>query len=206
MTEDRLCPPYLSPLYISLIDLTNTLQIFYYKIYVLDDKHANNYYWFISIQLLLFLLYTRIHSSLAEYKNISSKIELKGNSTKKKQIIFLKMRKIKCEINVVSIFPNHDLLVNEKSISNKWEKSIAKTTSPHNIYLIGHRYDYLRFHGNVRNPCEFDIYLINVVGWAKPTTSDHINMKYICGPHIYGFHIINGQFMETIWGPHVNNT
>ena len=34
-------------------------------------------------QLLLFLLYTRLHSSLVEHKTLSLKFELKGNSTKK---------------------------------------------------------------------------------------------------------------------------
>ena len=28
-----------------------------------------------------------------------------------------------------------------------------------------YRYAHPRFHGNVRNPCKFDIYIINVVGW-----------------------------------------
>ena len=32
------------------------------------------------------------------------------------------------------------------------KKSIAKTISLHNIYLIWYRYVYPRFHGNVRNP------------------------------------------------------
>ena len=35
-----------------------------------------------------------------------------------------------------AIFQNHDLLVKEKSILNKWKKSIAKTISLHNINLV----------------------------------------------------------------------
>ena len=52
------------------------------------------------------------------------------------------MQKIKYQINAVSIFQNHDLLVKEKSISNKWKKSIAKTILLQ-IYLIWYRYAFV---------------------------------------------------------------
>ena len=41
-----------------LIDFTNNLGNFYFQIYVLDNRPANNYYSFISIKLFLILLYT----------------------------------------------------------------------------------------------------------------------------------------------------
>ena len=50
------------------------------EIYVLDNKHANNYHRFICVQLLLFLLYIRVHSSSVEHQNIRLKLQLKGNS------------------------------------------------------------------------------------------------------------------------------
>ena len=77
----------------------------------LDNNHANNYYWFISIQLLLFLLYTRFHSSPVEHEYLSSKVEFMGNSTKFFKIRFLrcvKNKNIKFDIyliNVVSWVP-----------------------------------------------------------------------------------------------------
>ena len=72
--------------------------------YVPDNKYANNYYWFISIQLLLFLLYTRFHLSSVKHQNLRSKVELIANSTKCFKI------HLKFQINVVSIFQNIDLL------------------------------------------------------------------------------------------------
>ena len=154
MIYDRLFLPFFSPLDISLIDLTNTLQNFNYKYTFFMTNIL-----IIIISLLIynntnFLLYIRFHSTPVEHENLRSKVVLMGNSTKFLRINCLKCANdIKHQINVVSIFQNHDLLVNEKSISNKWKKSIAKTISLHNIYLIWYRYAYPRFHGNVRNPC-----------------------------------------------------
>ena len=48
--------------------------------YVLDNKHAYNYYWFASVQFLVFLLQTRLHSSPVEHVYLSVKSELKDNS------------------------------------------------------------------------------------------------------------------------------
>ena len=153
MTEDRLFTPFFSPLYISLIDLINTLQIFNY-IYtflmtnmqiIIIGLFLYNYYFF--------LLYKIFHSSPVEHENLRSKVVLMGNSTRFFKIHFWNVQRIKYRINVVSIFQNHDLLVKEKSIWNKWQKSIAKTISLHNINLIWYRYGYPKFHGNGRNPC-----------------------------------------------------
>ena len=110
----------------------------------------------ISIGLFLynyyyFLLYARFHSSPVEHEHLRWKVVLMGNSAKNFKIYFLNMQKVKYRINVVYIFQNNDLLVKEKSLSNK-KKSIAKTMSLHNVYLIWYRYVYPRFHGNVKNP------------------------------------------------------
>ena len=63
------------------------------QINVLDDKHANNYYWIISTQLLRFLLYAGFHWSPVGHENLRSKVELKGNWTIFIKIHFLKMCK-----------------------------------------------------------------------------------------------------------------
>ena len=89
-----------------------------FKIIIIGLLVYNYYY---------FLLYTRFHSSPVEHKNLRSKVVLMGNTTKFFQINFLNLQKIKYHINVVSIFKIHDLLVKEKSLSNKLQKSIAKT-------------------------------------------------------------------------------
>ena len=81
------------------------------------------------------------------------------------RFLFWNLPKIKYRIHVVYILQNHDLLVTEKSISNKWKISVAKTISLHRNCLIWYRHVNPIFHGNVRNPCYFDIYLINVVCW-----------------------------------------
>ena len=70
-----------------------------------------NYYYY--------LLYARFHSSPVEHENLRSKVVSIGNSTKMFKLHFLKFAKNKYRINVVSILQNHDLLVKEKSISNK---------------------------------------------------------------------------------------
>ena len=153
MTYDRLFLPFFSPLYISLIDLANTLQIFNYKIiYALDDKHVNNYYCFIGIQLLLLFLIYKIQFISSWAWKLKSKVALVGNSTNFFKIYFLNAQKIKYRINVVFFFQNHDLLLKEISISNKLKKFTAKTILHNNIYLIWYRYAYPRFHINVRNP------------------------------------------------------
>ena len=56
---------------------------------VLDNKHANNYYWFARIQLLIFFLSTRLHSSLVEHEYLSVKSELKDNLTNFYKYIFI---------------------------------------------------------------------------------------------------------------------
>ena len=163
MTYDPLFLPFFSPVYISLIDLTNTLQSFNYKyiflmtnmLVIIIGLFVYNYYYF--------LLYGRFHSSPVEQENLRSKVVLMGNSTKFLKIDFLTSAKNPISTKCCFHLPNHYLLVIEKSISNKWKKSIAKTISFHNIYFIWYRYVNSRFHGNVRNPCYFDIYLINVV-------------------------------------------
>ena len=67
-----------------------------------------NYYYF--------LLYTIFHSSPVEHENLRSKVVVMGKSAK-----FLKCakNKISNKIYVVSMFQNHDMLVNVKSLSNK---------------------------------------------------------------------------------------
>ena len=39
--------------------------------YSLNKNHANTYYWFTIIQLLLYLVYTRLHSSPVKHENLS---------------------------------------------------------------------------------------------------------------------------------------
>ena len=70
-----------------------------------------NYYYF--------LLYARFHSSLVAHENLRSKAGFMGNSSKFFMIHFLRCVIIKYRINIVSIFQKHDLLVKEKSMSNK---------------------------------------------------------------------------------------
>ena len=96
-----------------------------------------------------FLLYTTFHSSPVEHENLKSKVVLMGTQLNFFKINFLKCAK-KIRVNVVSIFQNHDLLVKENSISNKWKKFILQHL--YNIYLIWDRYVYPTFHGNVRIP------------------------------------------------------
>ena len=72
-----------STLYISLIDLTNALQLFNYK-YIIMFLMTNML--IIIIGLLMykyyyFLLYTRFHSSPVEHENLRAKFVLMDNST-----------------------------------------------------------------------------------------------------------------------------
>ena len=151
-TTDCFCHLF-NRLFIRLIDLTNTLQIFNYKYTFLMTNMV-----IIIIGLLVYiynylLLYTRFHSSPVEHENLRSKVVLMDNSTKCFKIIFWNVQKMKYRINVVSIFQNHDLLVKKKINIKSLKNSIAKSISLHNIYLIWYRYAKPRFHGNVRNPC-----------------------------------------------------
>ena len=99
------------------------------------------------------LLYTRFHSSPVKHENLRSKVALMGNLTNFFKIHFVNCTKNKISNKCCFHLPNHDLLVKEKSISDKCKISMAKTVSLNNIYLIWYRYVYPIFHGNVRNPC-----------------------------------------------------
>ena len=112
--------PIVSAIFFTLVYQPNWLKPCEFLITIMqiinDDKHANNYYWFIGIyNYYYFLLYTRFHSSPVEHENLRSKVVLMGNSTK-----FFKIPFLKC----ISIFQNHELLekknqyqINEKICS-----------------------------------------------------------------------------------------
>ena len=58
-----------SPLYISLIDLTNTLQIYNYKYMLLITNMLIIIIGLLVFTYCYFLLYTRFHSSPVEHEN-----------------------------------------------------------------------------------------------------------------------------------------
>ena len=76
------------------------LEYFLLQIYVLDNKHANNNYWLISIQLLLFLFNTRFHSSPVKHKNFRLKVEF---------IVQCSLKELAMELNVQQVKSNVDL-------------------------------------------------------------------------------------------------
>ena len=125
-TTDCFC--IFSPLYISLIYVTNTLMTNIRNIY----KYTILNMLIIIIGLLVynnysFLLYSRFHSSPVEHENLKSKVVLMGKSTKFFRIYFLK-----CAINKIlnkSCFhhPNSRFVVKIKINNNKWKIYIAKT-------------------------------------------------------------------------------
>ena len=97
LAEDRLFPPFFSPLYISLIiDLTNTLKVFnYYKYTFMITNMLIIIIGLLVYYCYYFLLYRRFHLSPVEHQNLRSKVGLMGNSTKFLKIPFLKMCKNK---------------------------------------------------------------------------------------------------------------
>ena len=136
MTYDWLCLPFFSPLHISLIDVTNTLQIFYFKYMILMTKIIIIIIGLLVCNYFYFLFYIRLDSSPAEHENFRSKILLMGNSTKFFKIFFWDVLKTKYRINVVSIFQNHEFFLKEKSISNKWKFFLAI-----NHFTLQHLFD-----------------------------------------------------------------